>query len=242
MYNDEILIQGLEELGLAPDEEKLTLLHRYYERMIATNEVMNLTAITEYEDVCVKHFLDSLCLVKAIPSDQLEAGMTIIDIGTGAGFPGIPLKIFFPNLKITLMDALAKRVRFLTEVTGELGLANVGCVHGRAEELSRTDGYREKYDLCVSRAVTRMASLAELCIPFVKKGGALVAYKSAESGEEIAEAGKAISTLGGGALEIVSFRVPQSDLGRSLVVVRKEKLTDRKYPRGGGKPMKAPII
>ena len=242
MYNDEILIQGLEELGLAPDEEKLTLLHRYYERMIATNEVMNLTAITEYEDVCVKHFLDSLCLVKAVPELASGAEYRVIDIGTGAGFPGVPLKILFPQIRLTLLDSLGKRITFLQGVAEKCGLTKTECLHARAEEYSRRPEYREKYDLCVSRAVTRMASLTELCLPYVKVEGRFIPYKAGECDEEVNEAREAIAVMGGKLLTSERFLVPESDLGRTLVVVKKERPTDKKYPRGGGKPMKNPIV
>ncbi|MBR5712178.1 MAG: 16S rRNA (guanine(527)-N(7))-methyltransferase RsmG [Lachnospiraceae bacterium] len=242
MYNDDVLMSGLTELGLNPTAEQIAQLHTYYEMMVATNEVMNLTAITEYEEVCVKHWLDSLCLVKAISVDKLNTPLRLIDVGTGAGFPGIPLKILFPSLKVTLMDALGKRIRFLEEVVAALGLSNVTCVHGRAEELGRNTQYREQFDLCTSRAVTRMASLTEFCLPLTAVGGAMVAYKSQDCEEELTEAAKAIRTLGGNLEDTVKFTVPNSDFGRSLIVVRKEKATPAKYPRGGGKPMKSPIL
>lgn len=242
MYDDGLLEKGLDELGLSISDLQMDQLHRYYEMMVDVNRVMNLTAITEYEEVCVKHWLDSLCLVKAIAANELAGPLNVIDVGTGAGFPGVPLKIFFPQWKITLLDSLGKRVRFLEQVVDELKLTDVKCVHGRAEELGRQAGYREQYDLCVSRAVTRMASLTELCLPLVSPGGAMVAYKSAESDEEIAEAGKAVLVMGGAIEQQEKFFVPGSEYGRNLVVVRKKSPTTSKYPRGGGKPMKQPIV
>jgi len=241
MERDERLRAGLDELGLPYTEEQLDQLHRYYDMLIETNRVMNLTAITEYDDVCMKHWLDSLCLVKILSEEEKASPLRLVDVGTGAGFPGIPLKIFFPHWSITLMDALGKRVRFLEQVASELNLDNTECIHGRAEELARKEEYREQYDLCVSRAVTRMASLTELCVPLVKVGGSFVAYKAADCGEEVAEAGNAIVRLGGRIVSKETFTVPQSDLGRTMIRVKKAASTDRKYPRGGGKPMKDPI-
>lgn len=242
MYDDSVLLQGLGELMLDITDEQLKQLHTYYERMVEVNQVMNLTAITEYNEVCVKHWLDSLSLTKAILPGELNKSLHVVDVGTGAGFPGVPLKIFFPQWKITLLDSLGKRIRFLEDLTNELGLTDVTCVHGRAEELGRQPEFREQYDLCVSRAVTRMASLTELCLPLVRVGGAMVAYKSADSDAEVDEAVKAIKTIGGTIENREKFTVPCSDYGRSLVVVRKTSATDRKYPRGGGKPMKAPVV
>ena len=242
MYDDSLLKKGLEELGLDCSDLQLKQLHQYYEMMVEVNRVMNLTAITEYSEVCVKHWLDSLCLVKTVSEGELAKPLNVVDVGTGAGFPGVPLKIFFPQWKITLMDSLGKRVRFLEQVVSELELTDVNCVHGRAEELGRQVNYREQYDLCVSRAVTRMASLTELCLPLVAVGGAMVAYKSAESDEEITEAGKAILAMGGTIERQEKFLVPCSEYGRNLVVVRKKTQTSAKYPRGGGKPMKQPLM
>lgn len=242
MYDDSVLLQGLGELMLDISDEQLKQMHTYYERMVVVNQVMNLTAITEYNEVCVKHWLDSLSLTKAILPEERNKPLQVVDVGTGAGFPGVPLKIFFPQWKITLLDSLGKRIRFLEDLTSELGLTDVTCVHGRAEELGRQPEFRERYDLCVSRAVTRMASLTELCLPLVRVGGAMVAYKSADSDAEVDEAVKAIKTIGGTIENREKFTVPCSDYGRSLVVVRKTSATDRKYPRGGGKPMKAPIV
>ncbi len=242
MYDDDILKRGLDALGLELTADRLDRLHTYYEMMVETNKVMNLTAITDYSEVCVKHWLDSLSLSKVLPELNLGETVSLIDVGTGAGFPGIPLKIFHEDWKITLLDSLGKRVRFLEQVTEACGLTDVTCVHGRAEEFSRKPEYREQYDLCVSRAVTRMASLAELCIPFVKVGGYFVPYKAGDSETEIKEGTKAIRAMGGEIVNTESFVLPESDHNRVLVVVKKKVTTLPKYPRGGGKPMKAPIV
>ena len=242
MYNDERFLRGLSELGITITDEQLAKLHLYYEMMTETNKVMNLTAITEYEEVCIKHWLDSLCLVKAVPELASGAEYRVIDIGTGAGFPGVPLKILFPQIRLTLLDSLGKRISFLQGVVDQCGLTDTECLHARAEEYSRRPEYREKYDLCVSRAVTRMASLTELCLPYVKVGGRFIPYKAGECDEEVNEARKAIAVMGGKLLTSERFLVPESDLGRTLVVVKKERPTDKKYPRGGGKPMKNPIV
>ncbi len=242
MYDDTKLMRGLSELGLSAGKEQLEQLHHYYEMMVETNRVMNLTAITEYEDVCVKHWLDSLCLVKVLPGLASGEAVSMIDVGTGAGFPGVPLKILFPQIRLTLLDSLGKRISFLERVVAECGLSDVTCLHARAEEYSRKEEYREAYDVCVSRAVTRLASLTELCLPYVKVGGKFIPYKSGDCAGEVAEAGLAITTLGGKLEETAAFSVPESDLGRTLLVISKKRATDRKYPRGGGKPMKSPIV
>ncbi|MBO4626370.1 MAG: 16S rRNA (guanine(527)-N(7))-methyltransferase RsmG [Lachnospiraceae bacterium] len=242
MYDDSMLIRGLSALGIIASDEQLSQLHHYYEMMVETNRVMNLTAITEYEDVCVKHWLDSLCLVKVLPGLVSGDALSVIDIGTGAGFPGVPLKILFPQIRLTLLDSLGKRITFLERVVAECGLKDVTCLHARAEEYSRKAEHREQYDVCVSRAVTRLASLTELCLPYVKVGGRFVPYKSGDCAEEVAEAGFAIATLGGKLEETASFVVPESDLGRKLLVISKKRSTDKKYPRVGGKPMKSPIV
>lgn len=241
-YDDSILLRGLDELGIGYDETKIEQLHFYYEQMVETNHYINLTAITEYPDVCVKHWLDSLSLVRVLNPKERVQPLRLIDVGTGAGFPGIPLAIFFPYWKVTLMDSLGKRVMFLDRLTKQLGRDDITCLHARAEELSRKPEHREQYDLCVSRAVTQMPSLSELCLPFVKVGGGMVAYKSAESDPEIELAAKAIHALGGKVVRQEKFLIPESRYGRCLVRVDKTSKTDSLYPRGGGKPMKSPIV
>ena len=213
---------------------------QYYEMLVEKNKVMNLTGITEYEEVIQKHFLDSLSLIRVIP-DIASQKLTVIDLGTGAGFPGIPLKIAFPELEITLMDSLNKRILFLQEVIDALGLKKVSAVHGRAEEMSSNATHRQQYDLCVSRAVSNLAVLTEYCLPFVKKGGLFVSYKSADSDAEIQEGKKAISILGGKLTSVDKFQLPDSDLRRALVCIKKVKDTPKKYPRKAGTPAKLPL-
>ena len=242
MKTDTRLLAGLTELGIPYTERMLEQLETYYEMMVEKNKVMNLTAVTEKDEVITKHFLDSLCFAKVYMTERKEGcSPKIIDIGTGAGFPGIPLKIFFPEIQIVLLDSLQKRINFLQDVVSSLGLDGISCVHGRAEELSGKAEYREKFDYAVSRAVARLASLSELCVPFVREGGQFLAYKSEGATEEIDEAREALSTLGCKKVEILSYSIPQSDLPRKMVVASKTAPTPAKYPRGGGKPMKQPI-
>ena len=211
---------------------------QYYEMLIAKNEVMNLTAITEFEEVVQKHFIDSVMIKDLrIPI----GGERWIDVGTGAGFPGIPLKIVFPQLKVTLLDSLNKRVKFLQEVVNALGLEHVETVHGRAEEFAKKAEYREQFDCCVSRAVANLASLSEYCLPFVKVGGAFVPYKSGKIQEEIEAAGRAVEILGGTVREMKEFVLPGTDMYRCLLEIEKVKSTAKRYPRKAGMPTKEPL-
>ena len=231
---------GLEELNITLTDEQIEQFLQYYEMLVEKNKVMNLTGITEYEEVIQKHFLDSLSLIRVIP-DIASQKLTVIDLGTGAGFPGIPLKIAFPELEITLMDSLNKRILFLQEVIDALGLKKVSADHGRAEEMASNATHRQQYDLCVSRAVSNLAVLTEYCLPFVKKGGLFVSYKSADSDAEIQEGKKAISILGGKLTSVDKFQLPDSDLRRALVCIKKVKDTPKKYPRKAGTPAKLPL-
>ena len=246
-YMNELIKKESMKLGVELSDRQAEQFALYYEMLIKKNEQVNLTAIIEKEDVAVKHFTDSLGVVLLKDNPAVKRiisgeGIKIIDIGTGAGFPGVPLKILFPQIRLTLLDSLGKRISFLQGVVDQCGLTDTECLHARAEEYSRRPEYREKYDLCVSRAVTRMASLTELCLPYVKVGGRFIPYKAGECDEEINEAREAIAVMGGKLLTSERFLVPESDLSRTLVVVKKERPTDKKYPRGGGKPMKNPIV
>lgn len=229
---------GCMELGIDLSDKQYEQFITYYEMLVEKNKVMNLTAITEYEEVIEKHFLDSISLIKAIPLDK---PVKILDLGTGAGFPGIPLKIAFPNLDILLMDSLNKRINFLKEVITELKLQNIDAVHGRAEEMARRKEYRENFDLCVSRAVANLSSLSEYCIPFVKKGGCFISYKSGEIEEELEQAKKAVYVLGGNIKDVIKFQLPNTEMNRSFVIIEKNKPTPKTYPRKAGTPSKEPI-
>ena len=213
-------------------------LEKYYEMLIEYNKIMNLTGITEKNQVYLKHFYDSITLVKII---NLNEYGTLCDIGTGAGFPGLVLKIVFPKLKVTLLDSLNKRINFLKEVITELSLTDIEAIHGRAEEFGRKEDFREGFDLCVSRAVANLATLSEYCIPYVKTGGYFIPYKSGNIEEELAASQKAIKVLGACVEEIQEFNLPGSDIGRSFVKIKKLEKTKQKYPRMGGKSSKEPI-
>lgn len=228
------------ELEIALNGGQLEQFFRYYELLVERNKVMNLTAITEEQDVVTKHFTDSLSLVKLMGAEAL-AGKTLMDVGTGAGFPGIPLKIAFPELNVTLLDSLNKRVRFLMDVCEELGLKDITAVHGRAEDFGRNLQYRERFDLCVSRAVANLASLSEYCMPFVKVGGYFVPYKSGEIEEELEAGKRAVKILGGEVEGVEKFTLPGADASRSLIRIRKIKGISGKYPRKAGLPTKEPL-
>ncbi len=212
--------------------------NKYYEMLTDWNENINLTAITDKDEVWLKHFEDSLSIVKIKDMDHTES---VIDVGTGAGFPGLPIKIAYPNIKLTLLDSLDKRIRFLEAVVRELGLTDVTCIHGRAEDFSRSPEYREKYDLCVSRAVAGLSVLSELCIPFVKPGGSFVAYKSEKAEAEIAEAENALAILNGRIKTTEEFTLSDNVQKRVLIDIEKTGLTPEKYPRRAGVPAKKPL-
>lgn len=234
--------KGLEQLSITLSGEQKQQFLTYYEYLVEKNKVMNLTAITEYEEVITKHFLDSLAVVKtSCFKPEKLAGKRLIDIGTGAGFPGIPLKIAFPELEILLLDSLNKRINFLNEVTEMLWLTKINTVHGRAEDYAKQKGYRESFDFCVSRAVANLSTLSEYCIPFVKQGGCFISYKSGSVDQELIQAEKAVKILGGQREEVVRFSLADTDMDRSFVVIRKAKPTPKKYPRKAGLPSKEPL-
>ena len=233
--------KNAEELGIIVDGRMLSSFALYYKNLVEWNKVMNLTAITEEKDVYEKHFLDSLTITQIVSRETLEKGCTILDMGTGAGFPGLPIAIVFPKTKVVLMDSLNKRIRFLEDTIGQLGLTNVTAVHARAEELARKKDYREKFDLCCSRAVANLATLSEYCLPFVRKGGQFVSYKTEQVQEEIEKSRKAVHALGGGNEQTVFFTLPGTEYKRSLVLIEKVSPTPSKYPRKAGTPSKEPI-
>ena len=237
-YNTKQFTKDLESLGIYLTGSQIDQFLRYYELLIEKNRVINLTAITDYEDVLKKHFVDSISLAKAM---DLTKSLNIIDIGTGAGFPGLALKIAFPDLKVTLLDSLNKRIYFLNEVINELGLDGVETIHGRAEDFARPGKLRESFDLCVSRAVANLSTLSEYCLPYVKVGGFFVSYKSEKISEELETAKKAVSLLGGSIESQIEFMLPDSDIYRNLVMIRKNMDTPGKYPRKAGIPGKEPL-
>lgn len=235
-YNTDSFHKGLKELSVDLSEGQIEQFLHYYEMLIEKNKVMNLTAITDYDEVIEKHFLDSISLVRVM---DVNRELSVIDMGTGAGFPGIPLKIAFPDLKITLADSLNKRVLFLQDVIHELGLEGIEAVHGRAEDLAYRKEYRENFDLCVSRAVANLSTLSEYCIPFVKAGGQFISYKSGDCDEEVKAAGHAIQVLGGKISKVEKFSLGES--GRAFVVIDKVRATGKGYPRKAGTPSKNPL-
>lgn len=234
----ELLQQGMNDLGLNISEKQINQFLKYYEMLIETNKKMNLTTIVEIDDVIVKHFLDSLLLVKIT---DLSKTHSIIDVGTGAGFPGIPIKIMFPDIKMTLLDSLNKRLCFLNEVISELELSDIQTIHGRAEDVAKQIDYREQFDMCVSRAVANLAVLSEFCLPFVNTGGVFVSYKSSTSDDEINQAESAIGILGGKIIEKKNVLLPCSEVERTFICVKKIKTTNPKYPRKAGMPTKKPL-
>ena len=237
-YNLTTLENGCRELGIELSQKQKNQFIQFYEFLVEKNKVMNLTGITEFEEVLTKHFLDSLACVKAIDMTKVK---TIMDIGTGAGFPGVPLKIAFPHLEACLLDSLKKRVNFLEESFELLGLEGIKAIHGRAEEYAKNKEYREKYDLCVSRAVSNLATLSEYCLPYVKVGGHFISYKSGTVKEELQQAEKAVKILGGKIRDIQYFDLPGSEISRSLVIIEKVKNTPGKYPRKAGTPLREPL-
>lgn len=245
-YNTDKFINLLKEINIELSDEQINQFINYYEMLVETNKVMNLTAITEYDEVIVKHFIDSLSLINAVDIELLNNGsLNIIDIGTGAGFPGIPLKIAFPNINITLLDSLGKRVDFLNNVIASLNLNDKGSVkaiHSRAEDYIKENGIRESFDIAVSRAVSNLAVLSEYCIPYVKENGYFIPYKSNSTDDELSTSTNAISILGGETEDVISFVLPGTqDVYRTFIKIKKTHPTPNKYPRKAGLPVKKPL-
>ena len=236
--NISMIIDTIGKLGININEKQAEQFFTYYRFLNEKNKVMNLTAITEYPEVVLKHFADSLSIVKLF---DMKSCHSVIDVGTGAGFPGVPLKIVYPELKLVLLDSLNKRIHFLEELIGLLRLENITAVHARAEDAAKDETYREQFDLCVSRAVANLSSLSEYCLPFVKKGGAFISYKSTNIDMEIKDSERAISLLGGEIKEKKEFCLPDSDIERTLILIKKRKTTPGKYPRKAGLPSKEPL-
>lgn len=237
-YNQNKFVDNCKNMGISLSEQQQEQFLRYYEILIEWNSFMNLTGITEFDEVMKKHFEDSLELVRVFSIKDIH---TLLDVGTGAGFPGIPLKIAFPHLRVVLLDSLGKRVKFLNHVIEQLGLQDIKAIHGRAEDFARDSMYREQFDVTVSRAVANLSSLSEYCIPYTKINGFFISYKSGKIEEELEQAEKAVSVLGGKVQNVDKFILSDTDMERSLVVIRKVKETPKKYPRKAGLPSREPI-
>ena len=226
----------LAKMNISLLKEQYGQFYAYMELLIEWNEKMNLTAITDPKEIILKHFVDSLTIAKYVKEDK-----SIIDMGTVAGFPGIPIKIYRKDIKVVLADSLNKRIKFLDEVIDKLKLENVETIHCRAEELGKNKQYREKFDYATSRAVANLSTLSEYLMPFVKLNGKCIFMKTIEVEEELEKAKKAIKTLGGKIEKVDKFEIPESDLGRSIIIVKKEKITPSKFPRKPGTPAKEPL-
>lgn len=241
-----MLEEAFKEIGLEPSGEAISQLKKYYEMIIEKNRVMNLTAVTDEREFIYKHFADSLSIGSEAAGNGIQSmlkkpGLKMIDVGTGAGFPGLVLKIVYPQIDMTLFDSLKKRLTFLDEVINELGLTGVRTLHGRAEDIGHDRAHRGAYDVVTARAVANLSTLSEYCLPLVKNGGVFAAYKSAGAVSEADAAKKAISLLGGKVTGIGEFILPGTDYQRAIVYIRKEKDTPAKYPRKAGTPAKEPL-
>lgn len=239
MNSREILINGGKELGLEIDDLILDKFFKFKDILIEWNNKINLTGITEEKEIMIKHFLDSLtCILSGV----IRQDSKIIDVGTGAGFPGIPLKIYYEGLNLTLLDSLKKRINYLDIVCKECNLSNVELIHGRAEDYGKNKAYREKFDIATARAVADLKVLSEYCLPFIRKGGFFIAQKGPTVDDEVSKSNNAIKTLGGKIVDNISINLPFTDINHSLIIIEKVKATPDKYPRRSGIPAKKPIV
>ncbi len=235
---ENLLYQSCKEMGIVLNSTQIQQFMLYQKLLLEWNKNINLTAITEEREIILKHFVDC---VSVVPHIAMTEATSVIDVGTGAGFPGIPIKIVCPSISLTLLDSLQKRVVFLNEVVTKLSLQNVNCIHERAECAAKENHYRQQYDYCVSRAVANMNVLLEYCLPFVKIGGIFVALKGRDAQKEVEQSQKAIELLGGELIEIKQIEIPHTDLEHKIVLIKKVAQTPQKYPRKAGKPVKNPI-
>lgn len=231
------LTDRMKKWNIDLSDVQISQFERYYELLIDWNNKINLTAITEFEDVLIKHFLDSSALINYLDMDNIN----LLDVGTGAGFPGLVLKIVNPKINVVLVDSLNKRVNFLNLIISELSLSGISAIHSRIEDLAHDDNHREKYDVVTSRAVANMSTLSEYCIPFVKIGGIFAPYKSGNISDEVNSSKNAINILGGKINSVEEYILPDTDYSRSIVFIDKVKQTDSKYPRKAGVPSKSPL-
>lgn len=234
----DFLRENLKKIGCEPSDLQCEQLNNFHKILCEWNEFMNLTGITEYNEVVIKHFVDSLavnCVYSFKKTDR------VVDIGTGAGFPGIPLKIMYPDTSFTLLDSLNKRIKFLDEVIKVNSLDGIETLHGRAEDYARDKNYREAFDVCVSRAVANLSTLSEYCLPYVKVGGVFISYKAGQLDEELKASERAIKLLGGEIKEVHKLTLPDTDIDRTFVVIKKTAATSKKYPRKAGLPSKEPL-
>lgn len=236
MSFNEKLLEKLNKIQLNVNDEVLNKFWVYMTNLLEWNEKINLTAITDEDDIILKHFIDSLTILECIPEKS-----NVIDVGTGAGFPGIPLKIVREDINMTLMDSLNKRITFLNEIINKLGLKKINSIHSRAEELAKMPEHREKYDIAVSRAVANLSTLSEYMIPFVKVGGKCICMKGSNIEEELKTAKNAIKELGGEVEKVINFKLPDSDNERNIIIIKKVRNTKSKYPRKAGMPSKEPL-
>ena len=234
----DLMSTAAKDVGIELTKEQYEKFIKYMRLVQERNEKINLTAITEDNEFVKKHFIDC---IKAFKSSAIKEAKTLIDVGTGAGFPGLPIAILSPETKVTLLDSLNKRINFLKEVSDELGFDNIDFIHGRSEDFGKNPQYREKFDMCVSRAVANLATLSEFCVPFVKVGGSFVSYKAGDCGEEVSVSKKAVDKMGGKISKQLEYVVPTSDLNRVLLLIEKEKATPKSFPRKAGTPAKEPI-